>query len=386
MKTSSSYYKKIPIDDILGYPDAWLKHDLLSPQGNLLIPEKVPLRDVMSGLKDPKRIIGILENANIKHVVLTIKNEAPDEAAQEEIIKIDPGFRPVDPETAKRGMKTLDEVFALLLAKDPSAGQLLKPLVEELSYEIAYTNQIIFSLEPASTVEEYIKTHVFNMALLTGYLAKRLADMGELKSQKIASAIGAALLCDLGYLFIDPKIITKKDALTPQEYEEIKKHTQHSQRIAAEAGVTDTDVLDGIAYHHERWDGSGYSKGLAREDIPMIARIIAVADTFDAMTSNRVYKNAVSAKMAFNFIVNSNETAFDPSVCKAFITGIGIYPPGCIVQLSNGMIATVAASGTLSLVQPKVMIKDPGTKILDLSSPENRLYIVRAVDIESIVS
>ena len=138
---------------------------------------------------------------------------------------------------------------------------------------------------------------------------------------------------------------------------------------------------EGIAYHHERYDGSWYHKGLVGTQIPILARILAVADTFDAMTSPRVYKDAVSSKMSFNFIMSANETEFDPDICKIFLAGMGIYPPGAIVELSDGRVARVAAVTAGNFLQPKVTLKENGIqRVLDLHS--DHLYIKRDLDIE----
>jgi len=148
--------------------------------------------------------------------------------------------------------------------------------------------------------------------------------------------------------------------------------------------VDDPDILLGIRHHHERWDGSGYPDGLKGKDIPLIARILAVADTFDAMTSDRSYKQAVSAKAAFNFVMSANETHFDPEVCKVLLSGMGIYPPGSVVELSDGTIGTVAASTEGNLLQPKIMVKEPDgtTRIIELHKEVHRkLFIKRALDV-----
>jgi HD-GYP domain-containing protein (c-di-GMP phosphodiesterase class II) len=159
----------------------------------------------------------------------------------------------------------------------------------------------------------------------------------------------------------------------------MRNHVNESVSICKLSGIDDKDLLDGIAAHHERYDGSGYHKGLVGDQIPILARVLAVADTFDAMTSPKVYKDAVSSKMSFNFIMSANETQFAPEICKIFITGMGVYPPGTIVELSDGRIATVAAITSGNLLQPKVTLReDGGQKVIDLYT--ERLFIKRSMD------
>ena len=189
----------------------------------------------------------------------------------------------------------------------------------------------------------------------------------------------AGLLFDIGKTAVPKEILNKEGRLTPDETVIMRNHVKESVSICKLSGIDDKELMEGIASHHERYDGSGYDKGLVGNQIPMLGRILAVADTFDAMTSSRVYKDAVSSKISFNFIMSANETEFDPDICKIFIAGMGVYPPGTIVELSDGRIATVAAMTSGNLLQPKVTLKENGEqRVIDLGT-EN-LYIKRSME------
>ena len=129
-----------------------------------------------------------------------------------------------------------------------------------------------------------------------------------------------AILHDIGKIYIKESILRKPGRLSPGEWDEMKQHT-----------IIGAELLRGIPYlaqtipiirhHHERWDGKGYPDGLAGEEIPMAARIVAVADSLDAMTSKRVYQDAVEPQQAYQEIVDSSAERYDPSVVKAFQEG-----------------------------------------------------------------
>jgi HD-GYP domain-containing protein (c-di-GMP phosphodiesterase class II) len=131
----------------------------------------------------------------------------------------------------------------------------------------------------------------------------------------------AALLHDYGKIGIDEGILEKPDRLTPDERKEVEMHALKGYHILS--GFHEfTDALGGIKSHHEKYDGSGYPEGLAGESIPLIARIIAVADSYDAMTSVRPYRRAKTKEEAIAELRRCSGTEFDPAIVKAFVTFI----------------------------------------------------------------
>ncbi len=128
------------------------------------------------------------------------------------------------------------------------------------------------------------------------------------------------LLHDIGKIGIPEPILTKPGRLTTEEYDFIKAHpTIGYKMIKHVANFSSRGILDIILYHHERYDGKGYPKGLKGQQIPLLARIVAVADTFDAMTSKRVYRQQLDYKCALEEIRKNKGTQFDPVVADAFL-------------------------------------------------------------------
>ena len=127
----------------------------------------------------------------------------------------------------------------------------------------------------------------------------------------------AGMLHDIGMIGVSDEILYKIDALTQEEYDEIKKHITYSVKILEDIKQL-KDVVEIIKYHHEKYDGTGYPYGIKGEDIPIGSRIIAVADTFDSIISNRIYRNQVEMSEAKQKIIEGAGTQFDPIVVKAF--------------------------------------------------------------------
>jgi HD-GYP domain-containing protein (c-di-GMP phosphodiesterase class II) len=127
---------------------------------------------------------------------------------------------------------------------------------------------------------------------------------------------------DIGKITIPDNILFKAGRLDPDEYEIIKKHSEAGYKIIQ--NITDSDfVSEAVLSHHERWDGQGYPQGLKGEDIPLFARIICVADAYDAMTSERVYQKAKTQEEAIEELKRCSGTQFDPKVVKAFLESLG---------------------------------------------------------------
>jgi HD-GYP domain-containing protein (c-di-GMP phosphodiesterase class II) len=125
-------------------------------------------------------------------------------------------------------------------------------------------------------------------------------------------------LHDLGKVGIDDRILTKPGRLTPEEWEEMKKHPEIGYRIAVSSPEL-APIADLILSHHERWDGRGYPRGLEGENIPLLARILTIADAYDAMTEDRVYRNAMTKEDAIAEIKRNSGEQFDPVIVESFM-------------------------------------------------------------------
>ncbi len=145
----------------------------------------------------------------------------------------------------------------------------------------------------------------------------RLAEALDLTGRAIRSLVKGAMLHDVGKIGIRDAVLLKPGALSDREYREMQSHVQHGRDIVSQASWL-SDAMDVISGHHERYDGSGYDKGLAGVDIPLAARLFAVADVFDALTSRRPYKEPYSFEESMRILELGRGNQFDPVVLDAF--------------------------------------------------------------------
>ena len=139
-----------------------------------------------------------------------------------------------------------------------------------------------------------------------------------LSDQEVRTLHIIGFLHDIGKIAIDESILNKKGRLTDEEFEQIKLHPEIGCRIIR-SSYEITEISEGILSHHERWNGTGYPKGLKGADIPLYARIIAIADSYDAMTSVRTYRNSLSGQEAADEIRRCIGTMYDPDIAQVFI-------------------------------------------------------------------
>jgi len=228
--------------------------------------------------------------------------------------------RPYTPSVVLRRVQTIVELF---LHKCH-----LEKLVEEQSQTIRNTNQVM--LDALSAIIEHRSTesgnHVLRIRRFTEILLEEVASSCpeyKLTAESIGIITSAATLHDIGKISIPDSILNKPDRLTQEEYDVIKTHTTvGGQLVENLSGMGDAEYLRyayNIAlYHHERWDGGGYPKGLCGDEIPICAQVVGIADAFDALTSQRVYKPALPYDQAINMIVNGECGAFSPRLLECF--------------------------------------------------------------------
>ena len=162
----------------------------------------------------------------------------------------------------------------------------------------------------------YTHRHSERVAALTAHLAREL----ELADTERETAELSALLHDVGKIAVPDSILNKPGKLTAEEFAEMQKHPVHGARILGNIqSAAIKAVLPGVQYHHERWDGSGYPEGLKGESIPFLGRLLGVADCYDALTSARSYRGAMSTEAAIEIIAKTSGTHFDPRVAAALV-------------------------------------------------------------------
>jgi HD-GYP domain-containing protein (c-di-GMP phosphodiesterase class II) len=164
----------------------------------------------------------------------------------------------------------------------------------------------------------YTHGHSERVAFISRWIAERLADEEHFDQEQIHKVYLAGLLHDIGKIGIDEAVLRKNGKLTEEEFEHIKKHPVIGASILREIKQM-RDIVQGVLYHHERVDGSGYPEGLTGEQIPLIGKIVGLADGFDAMTSKRTYRNARTVEQALAEIKRGLGTQFDENIGRLFL-------------------------------------------------------------------
>ena len=196
--------------------------------------------------------------------------------------------------------------------------------VMELQYNIIVAMANLIESRDEDT-GEHVKRTSWYVDLIARELAKDSPYKDQLTDSYLDNLWKAAPLHDIGKIKVSDTILCKPGKLTPEEYERMKLHASEGGKIVYETmrDIEEQEYVelahDVAQYHHEKWNGTGYPEGLSGQNIPLCARIMAVADVFDALTSKRCYKDAMSIDQAYQIIQESIGTHFDPVVAEAFI-------------------------------------------------------------------
>ncbi len=200
--------------------------------------------------------------------------------------------------------------------------------------------------------DEYTAEHGMNVCVLSALFGKHLGMLsGEMEKLALCG-----LLHDLGNIHVSEELLTKATGLTPEEFEQVKAHTQHGRRLLMSTAGLDPVVVDVAYSHHERMDGSGYPRGLLAHQIPYFAKIVSIVDAYDAMITNRCHAEAMSSRDALDVIYRERGVQFDENLALDFIQCIGVFPAGSLVELSTGESAIVITTYALNRLRPRVLV------------------------------
>jgi putative nucleotidyltransferase with HDIG domain len=232
----------------------------------------------------------------------------------------------------------------------------IKPLVDHVLLD----NDVLQCLRHVNVSEEYYIKHAVNVSVLAAITAKWM----NMDSETIYSVALAGLLHDIGKALVDHNILFKPDRLSAYEMSNMKEHSKFGYEVIKNNPTVPREVLAAVLFHHERSDGNGYPSGLTEEQTPFLARIIAVADVFDAITSDRVYKEKVSSFKAFSIIKDESFRGLDPRVCEVFLSNIATFFVNNRVKLNDGRIGDVVYINKYALNRPLVRVNN---EFVDLS-------------------
>ncbi len=257
-----------------------------------------------------------------------------------------------------------------------------RQLVEDISDSISRNPGAIISLARLKTADDYTYMHSVAVCAMMVALAKQLG----LDDAQTRACGMAGLLHDLGKVAMPSEVLNKPGKLTDAEYDIMKTHPTEGFKMLKASPNVDAMALDVVLHHHEKADGSGYPERLKGDEISLYAKMGAVCDVYDAITSNRPYKTGWDPAESLRKMA---EWAghFDPKVFQAFVKSMGIYPVGSLVRLTSGRIGVVTEQSSRSLTTPMVKVfysSKSGMRIVpyvvDLSRPESMEKIYQRED------
>lgn len=246
-----------------------------------------------------------------------------------------------------------------------------RPVIQDCVASINANASAMFWMSRVKSRDAYTAEHSLRVAIFTVAFARFLGLPDE--DLEIAGLCG--LLHDLGKLKVPDDILNKPGALDADELAIMKKHTDFGYELLKTDPGLPSIICDVSRHHHERVDGQGYPNRLEDWQISRFARLVSIVDAFDAMTSDRCYRNGVPASDAIRILYQNRGTQFDAEMVEAFIRMVGIYPPGTLVEMNTGEVALIVTVHPGMKLKPRIEIhldadKQPvEPRLVDLSDP-----------------
>ena len=270
---------------------------------------------------------------------------------------------------SKRAVVSMFQEARMGKAVDTGAAQ---KLVEEITDSVIRNPGALISLARLKTADDYTYMHSVAVCALMIALSKQLG----LDDAQTRSAGIAGLLHDLGKAMMPMDVLNKPGKLTDEEFAIIKTHPEEGHKLLLGSSGADAIALDVVLHHHEKTDGSGYPKRLKNADISRFAKMGAICDVYDAITSNRPYKSGWDPAESLRKMAEWSNGHFDPSIFQAFVKSLGIYPIGSLIRLNSGRLGIVIEQAEKSLLTPRIKVfystrsqARIRPEIIDLSSP-----------------
>lgn len=264
-----------------------------------------------------------------------------------------PAYRELEKASAtfKEAKQLISNIFTTIkLGKSFSASE-VKMVVTDIVGSILRNPKALQWLSLIKNKDEYTAEHCLRVCILSISLGR---ELGMLESELIDLGI-SGFLHDVGKTRVPDEVLNKPGRFTDKEFSIMKAHATHGKDILMSMSGVPAIAIDVAYTHHERIDGAGYPRNLSAHKISNFARIVAITDAYDAITSKRVYKTALSSLESLRIIFDDKQTHFDGELADLFIKLVGIYPTGHIAELSTGDVGLIIRSSNENNLKPKIL-------------------------------
>ena len=265
---------------------------------------------------------------------------------------------PLDAELAPAGStyartsEVLNNLFKDLASNNLLDLQELDSVVRDMVDSMVRNPDALMLISRLLQEDKTVYGHGINVAIYLVALGRHLS----LPKDMLERLGTLGLLLDIGKTRLPHELLHKEGRLTSEEFETIKDHVAICLDILKSLPDVHPDVLEGVAQHHERENGSGYPAGLSKGDIGLFGRMAAIADSFSAMTNPRPYAEVIPAYEALQVMANFGRDLYHAPIVEQFIRAIGIFPVGSMVELSTGEVAIVISHSKVRRLKPRVLI------------------------------
>ncbi len=281
----------------------------------------------------------------------------------------------IRPEMKREALGMIKNLF-LPGGEDKVSGPEITRMITNIVDSVIDNADVMINMHDIKTYDDYTYFHSVNVGVLSALVGTQL----NLTHDELVELTTAGMLHDVGKRFVPVEILNSNEKLTEEQVSVMRSHARQGADFLRRKYNFSSYVNQGVLQHHEWYNGEGYPLGRSGEDIPIYARIISLIDVYDALTSNRPYREALPNAEAVEYLMGSNGRQFDPRVLDAFLHKVAVYPEGSNVELSDGRRAVVVENNPEMVLRP--LVRDIETKeLIDLTYD----YHARSVTITKVI-
>ncbi|MFC3094157.1 HD-GYP domain-containing protein [Alteromonas sediminis] len=344
---TNSHLKKITIDELAV---GMFVHAIADQQGNLSVKTQ--------GRVTKPSVIDGLRRKGVKSLVIDLSKQIEDESkapAPEPAPEEDKKTVSFEQEIGKANTlhkqgKHLQKTLLRAVQKGlPFDEQIPREFTQSMVGSIDRNPDALMCLTKIREKDEYLLEHSLNVAILLANFGKSVG----MSIQAVEELALAGFLHDLGKIKIPDDILHKPGRLTDEEMDVMRDHVKYGVETLEKEGI-DKSLIRTVSEHHERLDGKGYPAGKSGEKISQEGRMIAIADVYDALTADRVYKAGMPSQKALQILLKDSPHKYDHDLLQKFIKCMGIYPVGTLVKLTNERVGMVMEQNSDAPLKPIV--------------------------------